>query len=387
MSATRKKQPATRDFLIKDLNVNETLLDKTLKSADLLDLVYQYSLPTPESEKKSDMAEIQASQKNKNVNQNYNKNITFFSNIKTSLVTEAVEHVLWARADEAVLLVEKNPTIMDMVIEAKDPVGRRIEGTLLQIAAMTGDVNLWKQSNEQDNGMVERLIVAGKLSNEEIVKQLTPIFSFNAMRKNEKRNSSILTALKEFTEGLIKMDEIEKETFEGFQKRCKPLIDTFRKSLKPNPNKVMTSGYIFDIQILSQALRWYKNNCNRLGDGWQDWKCSIFMINGFGSLQNMLSVRDLQAALAGVEKNIKNKVIPPRSLFNKDGYIFYNLNSSLGLDFYLGGYCPCKGLHKLVRHWAGLQYLSYETQKVFIDLRNRSVENLLHSISCRCVML
>ncbi len=311
------------DLFKEDSKSNGTALDETLKSRQLLSLCKSY-LYGPSDDKPSAQPK-------------YNKNISFFSNLKAIAADQALEvadHILWGRADEAVKLIEINPSILFYCVEATDPVGRRVKGNLLQIAAMAGDVNLKpasSSSSQPNDGLVERLAEAANLSKNEVVKQLAPIFSKEAMQENKNRNNRILTAIKDFGKGLLAAVDDAQGTFTDFQMRYQYLIDNFRNALKPNPDEIITSGYIFDPNIICDALRWCKTHLNTHHDDFfmnLDNKILMFWINCIGSLQSVLSARDAQAACAGMSRYIDDGRTPPRT----DLVDFYNPVTQLGID-------------------------------------------------------
>lgn len=269
--------------------------------------------------------------------------ILFFDKHLARIVTDAADHILWGRLDEAEALVQQYSSILKYSIETKDPCGRRVAGTLLQIAAMAGDFNLKKNAAENDDGMVERLTKAGGVSKEEVAKQLHAVlFSEEAKKENEQRNKRILAALIEFAENIIQTDLIGNnfEEFKEAQAKYQLYINKFREALMPDPNEVITSGFIFDSQILFEAAKWFedKKNLDRFG-GWRKLKSDLFWINGFGSLQNVVSARDAHVIREGIGNVVDEGRLPGRSLKNTDGSsYFYNSSARkrLGVDFYLG---------------------------------------------------
>ncbi len=242
--------------------------------------------------------------------------------------------------EKAVCLVKQNPHIVHCVTRAFDPLQRDLEGTLIQIAAMAGDVDLKPGIvKEEEQGVVERLIAVAGLSSEEVAEQLKVVTSEEAIRENEARNQQILGAIKRFGEGIIALESKDDDSLEQFQAKCQPLIDQLEKDLRPDPKPVITLGYIFDPKILKEMFSWYEANFNHFGN-WS--KRNVFMVNGYGKLQANLSSRDAQVVRRGIDLFINNPEIPVRTLNNEDGSsYFYNSQSRLGIDFYLG-YFRCE---------------------------------------------
>jgi hypothetical protein len=232
--------------------------------------------------------------------------------------------------EEALTIVKKNPSLINYIVITKDQDGNVVNGTPLQIAAMAGDVNLTEViPQEKDKGMVERLALASGLSEEEVAKQLHVVTSKEAEQENEKRKQHILKAIIDFGNGILDVMTDNDIILEGLQKLCQPIIEQLEASLKPDPNVIITSGYIFDPRILSEAAKWFKENINRFG-GYHSIRSEVLCINGFAKLQKKFSARDFQIITAGIGKLVDNRVIPPRA--SRDA----KLNSRLGVRVYIG---------------------------------------------------
>ncbi len=236
---------------------------------------------------------------------------------------------------KALALVKQNPHLVHCITRAFDPLQRPVEGTLLQIAAMAGDVDLrMRIKKEEERGAVERLIAAAGLSRDEVAEQLKVVTSEEAIRGNEARNQQILETIKRFGEGIIALESKDDDSLEQFQAKCQPLIDQLEKDLRPDANRVLISGYIFDPMILRETLDWYDTNFDRFSD-WN--QRDVFIINGYGKLQAQLSSRDAQVVRDGIGPAMEKGKISPRTLNNTDGSsYFYNPQSRLGIDFFVG---------------------------------------------------
>src|SRR4029077_4509518 len=83
--------------------------------------------------------------------------------------------------------------------------GRRVQGSLIQIMAMGGDINLQEGiTEEKDLGLVERLKAMVGFPDELVAEQLEEVLtSEEAVAENEKRHMRILDAIKAFGEGII----------------------------------------------------------------------------------------------------------------------------------------------------------------------------------------
>lgn len=165
---------------------------------------------------------------------------------------------------------KENPSYLHGHVIARDPLGRPAKGTLLQLAAMGGDVDLKAEIKEdKDRGLCERLIRIGNLSEAEVAEQLKVINSPEAKAANESRNERILSAIKRFGKGiLLKSKEYKgarentSHNFKAFQLFCQPLIDQLERDLTPDPAEIVTSGYIYDPSVLPRAQEWFEEHLN-----------------------------------------------------------------------------------------------------------------------------
>src|SRR3990167_3566396 len=133
--------------------------------------------------------------------------------------------------EEVVERVKQNPYLLEGRVVGKNPRGRRVVGTLLQIASMAGDLDLQDEiKEEKERGLAERLAAAGQLSPEKVEEQLAVLTSEEAIEANEKRNSQILDAIKRFGEGiLLTANEYKGNNFAEFQTLCQSVIDQLER--------------------------------------------------------------------------------------------------------------------------------------------------------------
>lgn len=244
--------------------------------------------------------------------------------------------------NDALALVKKKPILLYCQTEATDPLKRRVKGTLLQIAAMAGDVDLKPGIREEkDRGMVERLIAVGRLSQEEVVEQLKVIIGEAAQHENEARNQCVLAAIIKFGNSICEVKSYDGMSLVSFQARCKPIIDELEIALQPDTKGVISSGYVFDLKILQYAAKWFEDNVKKFG-GWWTNQSDAFWVNGFGKLQSKLSSRDAQVVNIGVGRVVDQGKLPLRTLNSGDGVShFYDANSRLGIEFCLGDFGGC----------------------------------------------
>lgn len=240
----------------------------------------------------------------------------------------------------ALSLIKINPDLLRTHTIVFDQQKRCIKGTPLQIAAMAGDVDLIEDiPDEEDCGLVRRLIEAGDLSKNEVIEQLKCVASEEAQQKNNERNKRILNAIIKFGKAIISEANAFKDMrLLGFQAHCQTQIAELEKDLEPDPNDIITSGFIFDTKVLYLAAEWFKNNIKDFGD-WYSVQSDVFWINGWGKLQDKLSSRDAQIVRAGIAAVFAG-VIPARSMDIRDDApsCLYHSSSSLGVDYCLGSY-------------------------------------------------
>jgi hypothetical protein len=270
----------------------EQVIDKKLIQ-DLLLIVFEY-LP---KEKKT----------------HYDTQHTFFSNLSMvckSQATQCAEFILAGAADQAEALAEKNPSILFHEVKLADRRGNEIKGTPFQIAAMVNDFNIRDREPEEtkDYGLVERL--GAHLPNEEVIKQLKAVFPENWEVKTKERMQSYVEALNTFLNNII---EIKADSYEAIETEGAPYVEKLKHALTPNPDQVIICGYLFDLQILGDAIQLLNDNLEKLG-GWSSKKSKFFCIHGFGLLQTSVNVCDLQILREGLHNVTKNKKNPNRSL-------------------------------------------------------------------------
>lgn len=263
----------------------------------------------------------------------YVRKHTLFGNLSTlyhSQAKLAAYHILSGDPEEVKRLVNRNPLILYCSIEIKDHQGRRVKGTPLQIAAMAGDFNI---RNKKGSGMVERLRCY--LSKEEAIKQLLAKFPPGWEKETEERMKPYLTALNKFIKEIVKA---KADTYLELEAKCESSIKKFRHSLIPNPNQVITSGYIFDPQILCTAMElvepFEKNTV--LSGGWCSNKSAFFWVYGIGSLQACASVCDIQIFKEGIYNVINESTLPNRLLNFSDEIpsALFSLGSSCFLNIF-----------------------------------------------------
>lgn len=244
----------------------------------------------------------------------------------SSLAVLAAHYVLWGHLDEVMAIVKMDRSVLKPIIEARDPMGRRVRGTLLQIALAAGSVNPFEMSErEEPHGIAEHL--ARHLTKEEVKAQLEVQFPFNWEEKTTERMQLYVKAAITFGEKIIRTRVPAGSTL---LVECQPIIDQYRISLASNLNEVVTSGLVLDPKIFFQMRRWFTQNLARF-NGWNNDKMDLFWIVGYGSLLRLASADDAHIIRYGIKNVIKLHQRPDRSLILADGSFYYTADASSGL--------------------------------------------------------
>jgi hypothetical protein len=248
--------------------------------------------------------------------------------------------------------------------------GRRIEGTLLQIAAMAGDVNLRnKQGNEKDHGIVEQL--CGYLPADEAQRQLQAVFPAGWEAITAARMQPYVNAAATFMEGVIQARAV---TSEALLTECQVLLENYKKALNTHTDEVIVCGYIFDPNILVTVMDLVKANIVHFGGaGLPNFKSDFFWRYGFGAMQASLLGCDHQAIMQGITVYLK-------AMIDGAPMITRLLNSSVpehvAKSFYMGvdGIPSPDGdiLDTLV---GGLWDMS---MKIYSQQKRQTLQNLCH---------
>lgn len=240
----------------------------------------------------------------------------------------------------AIATIKNNPDLLRTHTMVFDRKQRCIKGTPLQIAAMAGDVDLIDDiADAKNQGAVRKLIEVSDLSRSEVIEQLKCITSEEAKQKNKERNQRILNAMIKFASAIISEEKkCSDKRLHVFQRHCQAHITELEKDLQPDPNEIMTAGFIFDPKVLYLAAEWFKKHIQDFDD-WYSVVSDVFWINGWGKLQDKLLARDAHIIRAGIAK-LFDGVIPPRSMDVRDGETsdIFNTTACLGVDYCLGNY-------------------------------------------------
>lgn len=279
----------------------------------------------------------------------YPSQVTFFKKCLAQRLHEAANDLLLGNGAKALALVTESPWVINYETDGYDRFGTCIKGrTLLQMAAMIGDVNHRDKMLEEkdDHGMVELLKKAGRLTEEEVAKQVYPVlFSDEAKNANETRKNRILTAMQRFGESLInrknKMpyDWNGAHTFKSVQTQFQSEIDILRNDLiQIVSNQVITAGYILDPQIYIECEKLFHEyiNCGEWTWTFEHPAADFFCVITYGLLQYISAAPDARMHLTGIHQVHDEFVIPSRNLKNAARSELFAKDSKLGLDYFIG---------------------------------------------------
>lgn len=230
--------------------------------------------------------------------------------ILTKYLVKAADHILFGRDHSAIKLAKKHPEILTGSIERKDPRGRKIKGTLLQIAAATGNI---ETTDEEKMSVVEQL--KELLPANESKAQLDKWFHPGWENETNNRMSPIIAAVEEFIVGISSVIErkhihipqslfFSDTPYHGYHFKRKKLEPTFascfhklKTACLANQDEVITSGLIFDFDVLAKMseriLKKLSDN-NELNRTDQ-----ILWLRPLGLLQGLVSVCDAKFILKG----------------------------------------------------------------------------------------
>jgi hypothetical protein len=179
-------------------------------------------------------------------------------------------------------IVQQNRAILYITVDVKDHRDRRVKGTLLQIARMAGNEDLIKQ-------------LRAYLPEDEANRQLAAL-QVGWEEATAARMQTYVDALQTFLNAIIAAQET---TFDKLKIELARNIAAFKCAFVPKPDVVITTGYIFDLQIFLTADQLFQDNINRLGGLWS-YKSDLFDVVGFGTLQLNASVWDIQVFKKGI---------------------------------------------------------------------------------------
>lgn len=260
-------------------------------------------------------------------------------------------------------IVEQSPDILSLVVETRDHIGRRIKGTLLQIAAMVGDFNVHTpQIPEDQQGIVERL--CARLPQEEIARQLQHLHSPEWHAATAMRRQKIELALDVFILDIINAEAVDHAEL---LVECQASIEMFKKTFIPDAEEVIMTGYVCDPQILCFAVDLLRQNLDEFSN-----EGRIFLAHGYGFIQRCLSGCDVHALTYASDIDGVSIIMKSRKLISPAKLDFSGIKQ-LGSEYYIdinGGEDDVGG-----------NTLFDDSIPKYIKAKQDSADNLLREIS------
>jgi hypothetical protein len=243
-----------------------------------------------------------------------------------SQAEKAARLLLLGHTITADAMVEANPLILTCVVDAPDHRRNKVRGDLIQIAALAGDSNIRnKKLPEKDHGMVQRW--SAHLPADEVAHKIRATRPPGWEEETAARMQPYMDAAIELLNDLVTMrqqaPQLAYAGYAAFEVACIVPITKFQDRLAaiPDEQPVITTGLIFDLQMLEKFIEdLLVKNIDRLG-GWDSVASDLYAIKGFGGLQMCASVCDLQAMVhrGGLYHVIREGELPDRSLHFSSG--------------------------------------------------------------------
>jgi len=254
---------------------------------------------------------------------------TLFSNVNVlyndQFTAQIAHNLLWhINVEETLALAAQNPESLLNVVEIEDPYGQRVRGTPLQIVAAAGDRNTREMKAEEKNyGLVERLRPCFKNQND-FDNQLAAWFGPGSKEATQKTMAPYVAAIKTLCQEIIESKDISNAIpFEALLDL--PIAEKFRKALAPNPKHVVTSGFLFDMQIFLDFFAIFEANVNNDKiedkarpnlDGWWSPKSDLLDAIVYPALQGRSQRCDIGIFKKGVG-NVADGQIPDMLDYSK----------------------------------------------------------------------
>lgn len=212
-----------------------------------------------------------------------------------------------------------NSRLFTTVVETQDHLGRRVKGTLIQIALAGGSLNPFEmKAGTKPYGIVEQLVdfaLKNKLlTPREILSQITKQFSPGWIEDTAARMKRFLDAAEAYIDDVL---TVSGTSYYALEEAARPFTIKFIKSIKSDPLEVIEKGLIFDVSICDQFWENAVRKMRASGlDGWafRD-KMALLIHKGYRLLRGLASADDAFAigsehGLCGVIRDLK---IPARS--------------------------------------------------------------------------
>ena len=264
----------------------------------------------------------------------YQPRLTLLGNLVPLYAMQIAHNLLWhLDIEETLEFARENPASLLVEIEIKDPHGQRIRGTPLQILAAAGDRNPRElKVGEKDYGLVEKLRDCFPKGSVDSEKQLTEWFKRDTDKtETRKTMAPYLEEIKTFCQDVIDSKEITDDNPFIASLLELPIVEKFRKALLPDPEHVITSGLLFDLEIFLDFFKVWEANIPKLGGDWESIKSDFFATVVYTTLQTRMQRIDFEIFTTGFINVMQSYTLPKRLDFSAG--ISHKL-VGLGKDFY-----------------------------------------------------
>ena len=249
---------------------------------------------------------------------------SFLSNMTalyTEHATEVAHNLLWhINIDNTLAWLKEHPEYLRMVVKIKDPHGQLVEGTILQIMAAAGERDPCKMEAGEHYGLVELLRPCFSTMPDEYNRQLNE-WSQRAKEATEETMAPYVKAIEEWCKKVIDIMKTRKDDKAIDEKVFSTLTEKFREALKPRPDHVVRSGFLFDIGIFLKFFEIWEANIDALGGRWWNTKgnslSNSFAAIIYPALQERAQRIDQEVWVKGTRYVVEEGQIPDRIDFSR----------------------------------------------------------------------
>ncbi len=288
----------------------------------------------------------------------------FFSANATNTNKIAHNLVYHIDIDNTLKLAKEYPDSLLNEIEIIVPHGYRVRGTVLKILAAAGEF-------EKNIGLVALLRPCFR-NDSDFIQQLSEQFREGWEVETEQRMAPLVLAIKTSFVELAKTKLVESNSFDELSQMS--FITNLKSAFTPNPEQVVTLGYIYSPQVFSDFFKIWNDSASALGGLESHHSKAAFLI--YGVLQAHLQRMDLEVYRAGVSRVLTHQYLPKRLKFVMGEPLPKNL-SKLGSTCWLDNdkKKPYQSIQHRIEHgiWLAETYVKQKQEIIQTILRERIV--------------
>ncbi len=236
------------------------------------------------------------------------------------------QHVVYGEMKEAEKLLAMNPRLLLAKALVTDEAGRKILGTVFQIALGAKDVSPFPDEFNEMAEMIASYFKKLPDGEKEKQKQYAEQFpeGFEALEKERQARDSealntVFAAIKDKT-----LAEAE------------VAVTIFQDYLKTQTQQVIKNGYHFNEVLFEQALTLYNNNFDDCGGYFSD-KNNLAAVKVLGGIQRYFTANLAQSACDGFGKVVDDEKALSRSKLLADDVTSF-FSTKLGIDHFVFSY-------------------------------------------------